>query len=168
MKAFIESQFSYCPLVWMFHGNRILETRINRLHQRALRIAYNEYHLSFEELLHKDKSFKIHERNLQKLVTEIYKIKNNLSPTIMKNIFSISDNPVNLRKKTSFNTFNVKTVHNGLDTISYRGPQIWSNVPDEIKKSKSLSEFKFKIKKWKPIGCTCRLCKVYIANLGFI
>ena len=168
MKAFIESQFSYCPLVWMFHGNRTLETRINRLHQRALQIAYNDYHLSFEELLHKDKSFKIHERNLQKLVTEIYKIKNNLAPTFMKNIFSISDNPVNLRKKTSFNTFNVKTVHNGLDTISYRGPQIWSNVPDEIKKSKSLSEFKFKIKSWKPIGCTCRLCKIYIQNVGFV
>ena len=168
MKAFIESQFSYCPLVWMFHGNRTLENRINRLHHRALRIAYNDFQSSFEELLQKDKSLTIHERNLQKLVTEMYKTKNDLAPTFMKNIFSVSENPVNLRKKVSFGSFNIKSVYNGLDTISFRGPQIWSNVPTEIKSSKSLSEFKLKIKSWKPIGCTCRLCKSYIQNVGFV
>ena len=34
MKAFIESQFGYCPLVWMFHS-RTLNNRINNLHERA-------------------------------------------------------------------------------------------------------------------------------------
>ena len=39
LKAFIESQFGYCPLVWMFHS-RTLNNRINRLHERALRLVY--------------------------------------------------------------------------------------------------------------------------------
>jgi len=39
MNAFIKSQFSYCPLTWMFHG-RILENKINRIHERCLRIVY--------------------------------------------------------------------------------------------------------------------------------
>ena len=30
LKAFIESQFQYCPLIWMFHS-RALNTRINKL-----------------------------------------------------------------------------------------------------------------------------------------
>ena len=42
MKAFIESQFSYCPLIWMFHS-RTLNNKINRLHERALRIVYSDY-----------------------------------------------------------------------------------------------------------------------------
>ena len=49
MKAFIESQFSYCSLIWMFH-TRTLNNRINNLHERALRLVYND-HTSFQQLL---------------------------------------------------------------------------------------------------------------------
>ena len=38
MKAFIESQFGYCPLIWMFHS-RFLNNKINRIHERTLRIT---------------------------------------------------------------------------------------------------------------------------------
>ena len=167
MKSFIESQFGYCPLVWMFH-NRTLNNRINVLHERALRLVYKDPKLSFEELLTQDKSFTIHHRNLQKLATEMFKVKNNHSPIFMKNIFSDSTNPYDLRNAPDFNTSNIRTVYNGTETLSFRGPIIWSLIPEEIKISKSLSEFKNKIKHWKPVGCTCRLCKVYIPNLGFI
>ena len=49
-KAFIESQFKYCPLVWMFHGKQI-NNKINKLHEGALRIVYNDTITSFQELL---------------------------------------------------------------------------------------------------------------------
>ena len=70
MKAFIESQFSYCPLIWMFHS-RELNNRINRLHERALILVYKDPLLAFEELLQKHYSFTIHHRNLQKPASEI-------------------------------------------------------------------------------------------------
>ena len=41
-------------------------------------------------------------------------------------------------------------------------------TPDGIKESNTLTEFKSKIKTWKPIGCECRLCKAFISNLGFL
>ena len=56
MKAFIESHFNYFLLIWMFHS-RTLNNKINRLHERALRIVYSDYKSSFCELLEKDKSF---------------------------------------------------------------------------------------------------------------
>ena len=55
MKSFIESQFGYCPLIWMFHS-RGLNNKINRIHERALRIAYNDTSSSYGELLTKDRS----------------------------------------------------------------------------------------------------------------
>ena len=59
MKTFIESQFNYCPLTWMFHS-RTLNNIINKLHERALRIVYKYPNLNIRELLDLDKSFSIH------------------------------------------------------------------------------------------------------------
>ena len=41
IKAFVTSQFNYCPLIWMFH-NRELNKRINSIHERALRLVYQD------------------------------------------------------------------------------------------------------------------------------
>ena len=71
MKAFIMSQFSYCPLVWMCHS-RTLNNKINKLHERALRLVYDDRQSTFEELLNIDKSVTNHHRNLQTLATEVY------------------------------------------------------------------------------------------------
>ena len=62
MKGFIASEFGYCQLVWMFH-NRKLNGRVNRLHERALIIVYKDYASSLTELLEKDNSATIHNRN---------------------------------------------------------------------------------------------------------
>ena len=86
MKAFIESQFSYCPLIWMFHG-RGVNNKINHLHERSLRIVYKDNTSSFEDLLKKDNSFTIHQRNIQSLAIELFKVKGNLSNNIMYDIF---------------------------------------------------------------------------------
>ena len=90
MKTFIESQFYSCPLIWMFHS-RTINNKINRLHQRALRIAYSDFKSSFEGLLKKDNSSSIHERNIQSLAIEIYKFLNELSPRFLNNIFHKND-----------------------------------------------------------------------------
>ena len=155
MKTFITSQFNYCPLVWMFH-NRSLNHKINRLHERALRIVYQNENLTFQELLDKDNSVTTHHKNLQKLATEMYKIKNHLSPLPMQELFTEKVNNYDLRNKRSWVTCNVRTVKYGTETIMHVGPKTWELIPAEIKESKSLPEFKERIKRWKPSGCTCR------------
>ena len=70
MNAFILSQFSYCLLIWMFHSRK-LNHRINKIHERALRMLYNDHQCTFEKLLERNNPFMIHERNLQKIAVEI-------------------------------------------------------------------------------------------------
>ena len=91
LNAFITAQFSYTPVIWMFHSRK-LNNRINYIHERALRVVCKDYTSSFDELLLRDNSFRIHHRNLQKLAIEIIKFKLGLVPEIMKNVFPIIEN----------------------------------------------------------------------------
>ena len=56
IKAFSESQFKYCPLVWMFLGRQI-NNKINYLHEQTLRMIYEDSTSSFDTLLEKDVIF---------------------------------------------------------------------------------------------------------------
>ena len=159
MKAFIESLFNYCPLIWMCHS-RGFEKKINKLHERSLRLVYKNSKLNFQELLEKDESYTIHERNLQKLAIEMYKVVHDLSPKPIMDIFKFNKNGDFILPK-------VRTENRGIETIRFRGPKTWELVPEDIKKAESLSQFIKKIKKWKPTGCICRLCKSYVKGVGY-
>jgi len=167
MKSFITSQFGYCPLIWMFH-NRRLNSKINSIHERALRITYGDRISTFEELLVKDNSVSIHHRNLQVLATEIYKVINNIAPKFVNEIFKERNTPYNLRGNSSLISRKVNSVYHGTESLAFLGPKLWDLVPDEVKESESLDIFKKKIKNWIPNDCPCRLCRTYIQNVGFI
>jgi len=167
MKAFIEGQFGYCPLLWMFSG-KTSNNRINKLHERALRVVYSDYNSTFDDLLRRDGSVSIHDRNIRILATELFKVKNNLSNHIMNDIFELRNLNYNIRSQSDFLSKQVNTVNYGLKSLKYLGPKIWNFVPFDIRESQSLHEFRRKIKLWVPENCPCPICRVYIHNLGYI
>ena len=91
MKSYIFSQFNYCPLIWMCHS-RSLNNKINQIQERGLQNVYRDCKSSFKELLQKDKSITIHQKNLQHLAIEICKVKMSISAKIMNEIFRFSKN----------------------------------------------------------------------------
>ena len=101
-------------------------------------------------------------KNYQKLAVEMYKVIHKLCPKPIQDLFickTRGSNELVLPK--------VKTVNRGMETIRYMGPIIWKLVPEEIKEARTVSAFKEKIKDWKPVGCTCRLCKSYVNLVGY-
>ena len=96
LKTFILSQFDYCLLMWIF-CNRTLDNKINRIHEKALRIASQNKIADFNTLLLESNSVSMHKRNLQLLMIEVYKTVQNINPNFMKEIFVQNDIAHNLR-----------------------------------------------------------------------
>ena len=88
VNAFFYSQFNYCQFVWMCN-NRTNNNKINCLHERCLRLIYNDKKSSFEVLLQKDGCGSIHHRNLRTLAVELFKVFKGLSPVIFAEAFSV-------------------------------------------------------------------------------
>ena len=92
MKTFVESQFGYCPLIWMFHSRKV-NGKINYSQERSLRVVYNDYITSFEDLLKKNNSFKIHHKNIQLLAIELFKVEKGIANPVLCDIFPRDSNP---------------------------------------------------------------------------
>ena len=160
------SHFSYCPLVWMFH-DRASSNKINKFHERALRIIHKDRTSNFQDLLDKSNSVSVHSRNLQLLPIEIYKTVNNLNPTFMTQVFVAKDVSYKFHENNSLALPKAKTTLYCIDTIRFIEQKLWQTLPIEIKESQSLETFKQKIKVNRNFSCSCRLCKKIFPNLGF-
>ena len=113
------------------------------LHERFLRIIYNDKQSSFTELLNKDNSVSIHIRNIQRLAIERFRFYNGLSPPLMNNIFKLkTENSYNLRQVSEFSRPMVKSVYHGTESISYLGPKIWDILLEKLKNIDNLEHFK--------------------------
>ena len=146
--------------------SRKMNNKINYIHERALRLVYEDYATSFEDLLIRDNAVSIHHCNIQNVAIEMYKVKNNLCPEIIQNLFCQVTSRT--RANATFRRPNVNTVYNGEQSLRNFGPIVWDSMtPEDIKQSSDLEEFKKKIRRWTPDNCKCRLCAEYIPELGF-
>ena len=83
----------------------------------------------------------------------------------MNEIFTLKpQNQYNLRNWTYFQAPKVITVNHGSESVRYLG----SKILEITKELDTTDKFKIAIKKWKPESCPCRLCRVYLQNIGYI
>ena len=81
--------------------SRTKKRKVDRLHERCLRIIYNRKQSSYKELLEKDSSFYVNLRDVQVLATKMYKVSNNFSLPQMREILKVrNEHPYNLRKNS--------------------------------------------------------------------
>ena len=111
VSSYFESQFKYCPLVWMFHG-RQSNNRINSLHERALKMIYDDSTSSFVSLLERDKSFSVHNCDIQQLAMEIYKVAPDLASKAMSILF-LRNNSMQTRSQSEILVPQINTVYVG-------------------------------------------------------
>ena len=124
-----------------------------------MRLLYEDYNSSFEQLLEKDGSITVHQRNLQNLMTEIYKTINQINPAYMWNFLVEKDMPYNLRTKVLCRLPQAQTNRHGLDSLPFRGSLLWNTLKDEVKRAGTLTKLKKSIVKWDSKSYNCLICK---------
>ena len=134
MNAFILSQFSYCLGIWVFHGRNV-NNKINKIHEGALRIAFEDTSSKLEDLLMKAAPVTIHQRNEQLLTTEIYRTKHDLNPKFMGEVFVEKNTSYSLRGNNHLSVPIPRTNAYGMKAIRCTGHKLWQSVPSEIKVS---------------------------------
>ena len=132
--------------------------KICKLHYRTLKVVYNEYDKSYEELFEMNKSASIHQRHLQFLAIEVYKSLMHLNLGFMWSYFSEKPLPYNFRNGNSVQLPHVKSCRFGINSLCFRGSMLWNNLPFSVKISETLTEFKNKLKTLRNIHCTCVVC----------
>ena len=168
MKAFITSRFYYCLLFQMFHI-RNTENRVNKSHERALKLVYDgRIYLRLDELLAKDKWVSIHQTNIQFPSSETFKVKNWVSTRLTQSIFQFVKKPYNLRNNSELLRKRNWTVFYGTESLPSLATQIRKMIPPPFDDEPALSRFKGTIKTSTTTQCPCRLCKKYEGPIGFI
>ena len=104
------------------------------MHEKALRVTCQDRNSSFSELLNLDKSVSILYRNIKNLLSELYKVKMDLSSPIVSDIFSLSENNSHsLRSGVTVKRRNVRTNKFGFEIVSTIGAILWNDLPNELK-----------------------------------
>ena len=105
---------------------------------------HSDNNSSFKDLLKKYNSFTVHHRNIQSVVTELFKVKENLSNTIMNDILQTRALTYNLRSETEFARSFGNISCFGLNSLRYFASKVWNTVPLDVKNARSLHIFKIK------------------------
>ena len=146
-KTFIQSNFSYCPLAWIFCGRKN-SNKLEKLQERSLRIVFDDFSTSDEILCERANTLPLSFYRIRFLGIEMYKCVNGFNPTYLNDLFTAQSNDYNLRDSSrliqpKFNTFKF-----GFKSFRYFGAKLWNVLPINIKRSESLSIFKISITAW--------------------
>ena len=136
----------------MFH-NRKVNSKINNLQERSLRIVHNDYATAFKDLLKKGNSFKIHHKNMQSLAIKLFKVKKGISNPILCDIFPLRSIGYNLRSQIDFSVSSVNVTHFGSNSLRYFASKVSNMVPLELKRLNNVEFLKCENRKWEPMQC---------------
>ena len=133
--------------------------RVNAVHKRALRAITGDYSSSLDELICTTHVKTIHQMNIEVLLTEIYKCQSDDHPDIMRSLFIPKTPFYFLRNSMLLQLPQTKSVRYGINSVFFRGVQLWNSVPDMIKLCESADSFKKKVGSWSGLNCSCKLCR---------
>ena len=108
--------------------------KINKMHRRTLRVVFDDYNNTYEELLASHNDISIHQKHLKHLPTEVYKFLANLNPEFMWPFFKNNSILYNLRNGNICILPPARSPYYGINSVRFGGSLLWNNFPISVKK----------------------------------
>ena len=160
INSFVLCHFNYCPLVWLL-CSKDCQQKLEKFNKRALRLALSDYSSFFNEVLQKTKFTTVHIHSIRLLALEVFKTLQNLNPAFMKDYFIPKSSDYDPRMRDMLYIPKVKTTRYGIKSLRFLGPKIWNSLPNGIKLSNNVRQFKILIYNWfSNTQCACMACSL--------
>lgn len=156
--AFIMSNFNFCPLVWHF-CSKMNTKKLEKVNYRALRFVFQDFNVSYEELLLKMKSCNLEVQRLRLVAIETFKILNGIGPAYLNDFITEKQNVYTFRYNRILEIPRTKTVRYGSNSFKSLAASVWNSLPDHLRTCTSLNSFKNLIRQWNGQSCRCAICK---------
>ena len=156
LNAFIQANFDYCPTIYHLSG-RMCAGKIEKLYERALRVAVNDYKSPYRNVLDECNMLMIYEQHEQQIMIQVYKVLHELAPPIPSTFYSIRDTPYNLRDSSKIILPKYHTVKYGYNSLKIQGAILWNSLPSYVKQAENLASFKHGVNSTFKV-CHCGSC----------
>ena len=161
-QAFISSNFNYCDIVWHFCSNRSTY-RIEKVHKNALRGTLNDYTSSYSDMLEVVKTPTLYISGIENIAIETFKSVKGLNPKYMRSLYSFSTTPYCTHGGSKLIQPKVNAIGFGINSFTYQGSKIWTNLPQGVKDTTCLIACKDLIVQWQ--GPTCKYGFCVMCNM---
>ena len=156
-KSFICSNFTYCPLIWMFCGKKN-SNKMEKIQERALRFIFNDYVSTYNAILKRSNLLSLSALRIRFLAIEVYKCQHCLGPPYLNEMFQPNVSNYNFRDPHKLVQPKYNSIKFGYKSFRYYGAKLWNSLPVNIKESDSLFIFKKRITEW----CSSPECDKYL------
>ena len=157
-KSFIRSNFCYCPVVWHFCSKTNTE-KLEKLQYRGLKIAFDSYESSYEELLSRANLPTLHLGRLRTIALETFKCINNIAPPYIRNLVNVKQSTYSLRYENTLHVPSVRTTTYGQKSFRFEAARVWNGLPNNLRKVSNFREFERLIRTWTGPSCSCAVCR---------
>ena len=148
--SFIDSQFNYAPLIWMFAGKTAIN-KICKIRYKTLLVVCNNFTDSYDELLSINNDISTHHKHLQYLAVEVYKTIVKINPEFMWTYFLKNSISYNLRKGDKVFLPPARSARYRISSVLFTGSLLWNKLPSSVKNGETLNEFKYRLKSGRKI-----------------
>ena len=132
-KSFIRSNFNYCPIIWHF-CSKVNTEKLEKLQYRGLKIVYNCYESSYEELLTRANLPTLHLGRLRTIALETYKCINNSAPKYIRYLVNLKQSSYSFRYENTLQIPTIRTVAYGQKSFRFEAARVWNSLPNDWEK----------------------------------
>ena len=143
LKAAILPYLTCCHLTWHF-CQASDKRKLEHIQERGLGAVFIDSKSTYEQLLKKADLKSLYERRLQDIACMMFKVRHDLCPPTVKNLFSLKSSTYNLRG-ADFHIPRFNTVAYGKHSLRYIGPMLWNRLSTNLNNLPSLQSFKKQI-----------------------